>query len=86
MVLAEYLPKLVEDFSEMDRLLTWGKSPIWDGPVTFYAISYSMSFRTHYELPHKREIAPITPKCIITIEECPESGSGLLLKNSSRHY
>ena len=26
-------------------------------------IPYSMSFRTDYELPHNREIAPITPKC-----------------------
>ena len=27
------------------------------------SIPYSMSFRTDEELPHKREIAPITPKC-----------------------
>ena len=26
-------------------------------------IPYSMSFRTDWELPHKREIALITPKC-----------------------
>ena len=34
-------------------------------------IPYSMSFRTELELPHKREIAPITP-----------TGTGQLIRNS----
>ena len=52
------------------------------------SVPYSMLFRIDKVLPHKREMARITPKCShhFPKEEFPKSGSGLVLKNSAGHY
>ena len=51
--------------------------------VLHYNISYSMSFCTDEELPHKCEIGPITQSAVTAIEEFQNSESELFLKNSS---